>query len=493
VPSYTPAPVKVSIDSSAASSSPAGLLCIGLFDGDELPEWLADAPGAGDVRTAFKKLTVLRPAGDDNPPRVLAVGLGKRDDFDPERARVAASFGVRQASRYEIEALGWEVPGGETATACAIAGASVLTAYRFDRLKSKRDPDENGSAGPKALLLHGVDGQEAPELVAVATAAAEGANRARDLQSLPANIADPEYLAARARAIAEAHDTITAEVFDAARIAELGMGGLASVGAGSAKEPLMIVLRYEPPEATGETLAIVGKAVTFDTGGISLKPSASMQEMKMDMSGGAAALEATATIAELGIPLQLLTVVPAVENMPGGNATRPGDVITQLNGRTVEVNNTDAEGRLILADALTWAARNGADRMVDLATLTGAVVVALGSTYAAVAGTDDELADAIVESGRITGELAWRLPMHPEYLELMKGTVADLSNAAPKRKAGSLTATAFLGEFVEGKPWAHIDIAGTSWDVGRAYVGKGPSGYGVRLLVELARNLAANS
>ena len=212
----------------------------------------------------------------------------------------------------------------------------------------------------------------------------------------------------------------------------------------------------------------------------------------MDMSGGAAALEATATIAELGIPLNLLCVVPAVENMPDGNATRPGDVITQLNGKTVEVNNTDAEGRLILADALTWAARNGADRLVDLATLTGAVVVALGSSYAAVAGTDDELAEAITDAGEIVGELAWRMPMHQEYRDLMRGTYADLTNSSPKRKAGSLTAAAFLAEFVEDTPWAHIDIAGTSWDVGRPYLGKGPSGYGVRLLVELARDLAGN-
>jgi leucyl aminopeptidase len=489
--------VQVSLDTSLAETTAAGLLCIGIFDGEDLPPWLADAPGAGDVRTAAKKLTVLRPAGadgDDAPPRVLVVGLGKRDDFDSERARGAAALGVRQAARYEVDAVAWEVPGGAPATACALAGATIMAAYRFDRLKSKPDPDA-ASGGPKALLLHGVDDPDgsAAELVAVASAAAQGANRARDLQNLPANIADPEYLAERARAIAGEHDSVSVEVFDGERIAALGMGGLQSVGAGSAKEPLMIVLRHEPPGATGETLAIVGKAVTFDTGGISLKPSASMQEMKMDMSGGAAALEATATIAELGIPLKLLTVVPAVENMPGGNATRPGDVITQLNGRTVEVNNTDAEGRLILADALTWAARNGADRMIDLATLTGAVVVALGSTYAAVAGTDEELAAAIVEAGGITGELAWRMPMHPEYLELMKGTVADLSNAAPKRKAGSLTATAFLGEFVEDKPWAHIDIAGTAWDVGRPYVGKGPSGYGVRLLVELARGLAAET
>jgi leucyl aminopeptidase len=216
-----------------------------------------------------------------------------------------------------------------------------------------------------------------------------------------------------------------------------------------------------------------------------------MQEMKMDMSGGAAALEATAAVAELGLSVNLLTVVPAVENMPGGRATRPGDVITQLNGKTVEVNNTDAEGRLILADALTWAAREGAERIIDLATLTGAAVVALGSTHAAVVATSDELAERIIDAGSTVGELAWRLPLHPEYLELMKGTVADLSNAAPKRKAGTITAAAFLSEFVEDAEWAHLDIAGTAWDVGRPYVGKGPSGYGVRLIVELVRRLSA--
>lgn len=210
----------------------------------------------------------------------------------------------------------------------------------------------------------------------------------------------------------------------------------------------------------------------------------------MDMSGGAAALEATAAVAELGLALNLLTVVPAVENMPGGRATRPGDVITQLNGVTVEVNNTDAEGRLILADALTWAAREGAGRIIDLATLTGAVVVALGSSYAAVIGNDDELIGELQSAGALVGELVWRLPLHPEYRELMKGTVADLTNAAPKRKAGSITAAAFLEEFIEGARWAHIDIAGTAWDVGRPYLGNGPSGYGVRLLVELARSLA---
>jgi leucyl aminopeptidase len=482
---YTAAAVQVALSDAPAPETAADLLCIGLFDGADLPEWLAGAPGADDVATAFEKLTVLRP---ERPRRVLVVGLGSADDFDPERARVAASLGARQAQRYEASRLGWEVPG-DAPIAAAITAATILTAYRFDRLKSAAEEDSETDRGPDELILHGLaDGAE--NVVETARVAAIGANRARDLQNLPANIADPAYLAERAREIAAGADAVEAEVMGPGRLADLGMGGLISVGDGSAKDPLLIVLRYTGAPGA-EPLGIVGKAVTFDTGGISLKPPASMQEMKMDMSGGAAALEATAAIAELGLPINLLTVVPAVENMPSGTATRPGDVITQLNGKTVEVNNTDAEGRLILADALTWCAREGAGRIVDLATLTGAVVVALGSTHAAVIGTDDELVEAVGNAGSIVGELTWRLPLHPEYTELMKGTVADLSNAAPKRKAGTITAAAFLEQFIEGADWAHIDIAGTAWDVGRPYVGKGPSGFGVRLLVELARSLSA--
>jgi leucyl aminopeptidase len=214
-----------------------------------------------------------------------------------------------------------------------------------------------------------------------------------------------------------------------------------------------------------------------------------MHEMKYDMSGAAVVLEAVAAIAELGLPVDLVAVVPATENMPSGTAVKPGDVITQLNGKTVEVNNTDAEGRLILADALAYAVELGAERLVDLATLTGAVVIALGSTYAAVISNDDELAAALTAAGEETGELLWRLPLHPEYKEMMKGTVADLSNLASKREAGTITAASFLEEFVGGTPWAHLDIAGTAWSVGREYTGKDASGYGVRLLVALARDL----
>ncbi|HET9197829.1 MAG TPA: M17 family metallopeptidase, partial [Solirubrobacterales bacterium] len=275
------------------------------------------------------------------------------------------------------------------------------------------------------------------------------------------------------------------------RIAAEGMGGLVAVSQGSAEEPRLIVLRYRGGD--GPLLGLVGKGVTFDTGGISLKPGAGMQEMKMDMSGAAAVLEAVAAIAELKLPVDLLALVPTTENMPSGTAIKPGDVITQYNGKTVEVNNTDAEGRLILADALAYAVELGAERLVDIATLTGAVEIALGKTYAAVISNDDELAAQAVRAGEETGELLWRLPLHPEYTELMQGTVADLSNLGKKRVAGTLTAAAFLEEFVADTPWAHLDIAGTAWGSGRAYVGDDANGFGARLLVELARRLAAEA
>jgi leucyl aminopeptidase len=212
-----------------------------------------------------------------------------------------------------------------------------------------------------------------------------------------------------------------------------------------------------------------------------------MHEMKMDMSGAAAVLEAVGAIAELALPLNLIAIVPSTENMPSGAAIKPGDIITQYNGKTVEVNNTDAEGRLILADALAYAVELGAEQIVDLATLTGAVLVALGSTYAAVISNDDDLSAALEQAGQTTGELVWRLPLHPEYKQLTKGTVADLTNASAKRKAGTIYAGSFLEEFVGETPWAHVDIAGTAWDVGRPYTGSDASGFGVRLLVELAR------
>ena len=457
------------------------LLAVGLYEGDELPAEFSGAPGGSDAKGGFQKLTLLRP---EQPGRVLVVGLGKRNEIDSERLRVAAAVAVKEALRLEVSEIAWSLPDSddeEAATVAIVVGA-ILAAYRFDRFLGSNPGDPPSPKIESLTLL-------APEAVAAAAQGGrilgEAQNRARDLQNLPSNVATPSFLGRRAREIASHHDGVTAEVLGREEIAAKGMGGLTAVSQGSKEEPKLIVLRYAGG-GSGPTLGFVGKGVTFDTGGISLKPSASMHEMKMDMSGAAAVLEAVGAIAELGVPVDLIAVVPSTENMPSGSAIKPGDIITQYNGKTVEVNNTDAEGRLILADALAYAVELGAERIVDLATLTGAVLIALGSTYAAVISNDDQLAAEVQIAGGETGELVWRLPLHPEYKELTKGTVADLTNASAKRKAGTIYAGSFLEEFVGDTPWAHVDIAGTAWDVGRPYVGDGASGFGVRLLVELS-------
>jgi leucyl aminopeptidase len=290
--------------------------------------------------------------------------------------------------------------------------------------------------------------------------------------------------------VADAHDNLSFDSFDRAEIEKRGMGALAAVAKGSDTEPRLIVLRYEGG-TKGPHLGYVGKAVTFDTGGISIKPAGKMQEMKFDMSGGAAVIESLGAIAELGLPVRITAVVPSTENMPSGHSMKPGDIVTAMNGKTIEINNTDAEGRLILADALAYAVEQGAERIVDLATLTGAIIVALGSTYAGLFSNDDEWCGEVEAACIATGELGWRLPLHPEYFELTKGTVADLVNSAEVRKASSIYAAEFLRQFVDDRPWVHVDIAGTAWNQNRPYVGNGATGFGVRMLVELAERAAA--
>ncbi|MCW2988397.1 MAG: Leucyl aminopeptidase [Solirubrobacterales bacterium] len=484
------APMKVGVSQDEPLEAGVDLAVVGLYEGEALPDGLADAPGAADAKGAFKKTLLLLHAGG---ARVLAIGLGKREEVDAERLRVAAALAAKEAGRLEAGSVAWALPeSGDDATAAeALVTGTILGAYRFERFKGKGkgDPEDPPAPAIESLTLL------APAAVVAAAETAriyaEAQNRARDLQSTPANVATPSYLAGRAEEIALDHDAVTADVLGPDQIAAKGMGGLVAVNRGGGEPARLIVLRYAGG-GSGPTLGLVGKGVTFDSGGISLKPGAGMQEMKYDMSGAAAVLESVAAIAELGLAVNLVAVVPATENMPSGTAIKPGDVITQYNGKTVEVNNTDAEGRLILADALAYAVELGAERIVDLATLTGAVVIALGSTYAAVIANDDDLAAAVALAGTESGELTWRLPLHPEYKALMKGTVADLSNLASKRKAGTITAASFLEEFVGETPWAHVDIAGTAWEVGREYTGNDASGFGVRLLVELARHQASS-
>jgi leucyl aminopeptidase len=476
--------MKVEVNQVELADCGADLLAVGLFEGAELPQGVAAAAGADAASPGFKKLSLLRP---DGFPPVLVVGLGAGEDLDAERLRVAAAVAAKEAGRLQAGSLAWAVPepgDGAAATEALVAG-TILAAYRFNRFKSG-----DGDDSPRLESLTLVGPAELGDAAEVARVAAEAQNRARDLQNTPANVATPTFLAERAEEIAAGSEALSTETLGRAELEAKGMGGILAVSQGGPQEPKLIVLRYRGG-GTGPTLALVGKGVTFDTGGISLKPGAGMPDMKMDMSGAAAVLEAVAAIAELGLPLDLIALVPTTENMPSGTAIKPGDIITQYSGKTVEVNNTDAEGRLILADALAYAVELGAERIVDLATLTGAVTIALGSTYAAVIANDDGLAEEVIAAGERSGELVWRLPLHPEYKELMKGKFADLSNLASQRKAGTITAGSFLEEFVGETPWAHVDIAGTAWDTGREYVGKGANGMGVRLLVELARQHAS--
>jgi leucyl aminopeptidase len=492
-------------------STDADTVAVALFDSEETP---AGVPGEvaellenGEARSSFKALAMTH-AQDK---RWLTVGMGKREDFTPERARVAAAKALERAKEISTRTLCWLLPTG---TGNDVAGALVegtaLADYSFERYKSvpKQDGEDAGKEPPKHLeklvvaspLISNSSSPGAGEgiksaaelerIVAEAATVSDAVNEARDLQNRPGNDLTPTALAEHAKALGEKIEGLSVEVEGSQGLKDRGMGAFAAVAQGSEQEPALITLRYAHPDATGPVLGLVGKAVTFDSGGISLKPGAKMSEMKFDMSGGAAVLQAVAAIARLKLGVKLVAVVGATENLPSGNAIKPGDIVTAANGKTIEVNNTDAEGRLVLADCLCHAVAQGAERIVDLATLTGAVIVALGSTYAGIMSNDEEWAQQVSEAGERTGEILWRLPLHEEYDELIKGQYGDLDNAPEARKAGTIVGAAFLANFVEDVPWAHLDIAGSAWDLGRAYAPKGAAGYGVRLLVDLARAYA---
>jgi leucyl aminopeptidase len=469
-------PIDVSARSGAAQDTEADTRAVGLFEGESLDSPALQAlVDRGEAKAGLKKVAVAHEDGR----RVLIAGLGRRDDFDPEKARVAASAAAGRAKEVGARSLSWAAPAGE-GVAAAIVEGTLLKLYEFDRFKSGSGDDNGAKIGSLEVVTDAADEVERGRVVATAQ------NAARDLQNLPSNVATPTFLAERAQEVAARHDGLEVETHGRDWIVEQGMGALAAVAQGTYAEPQLIVLRYDGGGG-GPHLGFVGKAVTFDTGGISIKPSNKMHEMKFDMSGGAAVIEAMGAIAELGLPVKATAVVPSTENMPSGRSVKPGDIVTARNGVTIEVNNTDAEGRLILADALSWAVEEGAERIVDLATLTGAIVVALGSTYAGLFSNDDDWFGEVEAACAASGELGWRLPLHDEYSEMIKGQYADITNLTEARKASSITAAEFLRRFVDDRPWVHVDIAGTAWGLSRPYVGNGASGFGVRMLVELAR------
>ena len=439
-----------------------------VFENEQLDGPLQKLLDSGEAKAKPKKTAVFH----DERGRVILVGAGKRATADAESFRVAAAAAAARGRELGAHSLAWEVPDVRGATTGAVHG-TLLALYSFDAFKSKKD-----DATLEHLELVGGSEQEAE----TAQVEAEAQNAARDLQNLPANVATPTFLADRARKL----DGVEVEVFGREQIVAMGMGAFAAVAQGSYAEPQLIVLRYDGG-GNGPHLGFVGKAVTFDTGGISIKPAGKMHEMKFDMSGGAAVIEAIGAIARLGLPAKVTGVVGATENMPSGRSVRPGDIVTAMNGTTIEVNNTDAEGRLVLADALSYAVQQGAEQLVDLATLTGAILTSLGHVYCGYFSNDDGWMGTVDAAGAATGEIGWRLPLHPEIEEDTKGRYADLQNVAEGRLAGSSYAAEFLKRFVDGRPWVHMDIAGTAWGMKRNYVGNGASGFGVRTLIELAR------
>ncbi len=464
---------------------------VGLFEGEALSEERLQAlVESGEAKGKLEKVAVTHEEAPGGAlRRVIVAGLGKRDELSDEKARTAAAGVAERAGGLGARSLSWAVPEVD-GVATGLVEGTLLKLYKFDRYKSKSEDDEDSPPEVESLELvseripEGIDLQGEAERARIVTTAQ---NAARDLQNTPANVATPTFLAERARELAEEHESLTLETFDREGIRSLGMGAFSSVAQGTYEEPQLIVLRYAGAAGGGSHLGFVGKAVTFDTGGISIKPAAKMQEMKFDMSGGAAVLEAMGAIATLAVPVQITAVVPSTENMPSGRSVKPGDIVTAMNDKTIEVNNTDAEGRLLLADALAYAVDQGCERIVDLATLTGAIIVALGATHAGLFSNDDDWYGEVEGACSTTGEIGWRLPLHPEYFELTKGKYADLTNASEQRKAMSIYAAEFLRQFVDDRPWVHVDIAGVAWGMTRKYVGNGASGWGVRMLVELAQ------
>ncbi|HEX7474819.1 MAG TPA: leucyl aminopeptidase [Dehalococcoidales bacterium] len=455
---------------------------------------IAQLVASGEIKGKFKELTTIYTLGKMESPKIVIAGLGKKAELTPEKIRVAVAElcrTLRQKSAEIIDSVahGITVTGlGVESIGQAIAEGALLGTYTFRKYMTKAPEYKEiqtleiiASDSQKVAALE--KGCRKGQIIAEATV------MARDLVNEPANTLTPAALAKAAQDLAQKYDLII-EVFDKEQLQNLKMGGLLGVAQGSQQPPKFIVLKYQGKDTGAADIALVGKGITFDSGGISIKPSEHMGDMKGDMAGGAAVMGAIAAIALLKPKINVAAIIPATENMPGGTAMRPGDVITIMNGKTVEIITTDAEGRLILADALSYAEKIGALKIVDVATLTGACQVALGNICTGAFGNNQELVNQIIDAGAEAGECMWQLPMNDEYKELNKSDVADIKNSGG-RYGGAISAAWFLREFVEKIPWVHLDIAGTSdTDKEKGYLVKGATGVPVRTLVNLVLSLA---
>jgi leucyl aminopeptidase len=453
--------------------------------GGEITRALASKEFSGKIFEQF-----IAPITDRSwrPSRVMLVGAGPSADYRTEIARqLAAAGGVALRNR-RIGRVAFllRTSGDPAAMAQAVAEGLTLSEFNVGIYKT----GESTPAAPPVWTI--ALPAQTPEALGRAQPAVdrgrllgECSNLARELANEPGNALTPREFARRAAALA-AESGVKTEILEEERIAQLGMGLLLGVARGSSEPPRVVVFRHDPPGATGPVLGLVGKGITFDTGGISIKPADGMERMKDDMAGGAAVACAMRAIALLKAPIRVIGVVPATENMPGGRAIKPGDILKSAAGKTVEVINTDAEGRLILGDGLWYAQQLGATHLVDVATLTGACVVALGKSTSGLFGTPPEWVEHVRQVANRAGDRVWPMPIFDDYKEQLKSEIADFTNTGG-RPAGAITAALFLKEFAGARPWVHIDIAGTAWaEEARPYLPKGPSGVAVRTLAELA-------
>ena len=493
--------MQVRIATDAPVSVRAGALVVPVFSGSaldgaaksidgELGGALGEILSSGEIKGKLCELSLVHAHGKPFS-RVLLIGLGEAAKFEPWMLARYAGSAVRYLGRRNVRdvafALPSQVKGSETAAASFLIEGAVAGA--FDTSIYQKDPEKRSGAENVTILGEGLDeaalrkGAERGEILG------NGVNLARRLAITPANDMTPSILADEATKVAK-ETGLEIDVLDEERCRKEGMGSFLSVAQGSAQPPKFIVMTYKGDPSSKELLALVGKGITFDTGGISIKPAERMEEMKYDMSGGAGVIGAMSAIGKLKPKLNVVGIVPATENMPGGKATKPGDVFTAMNGKTIEVINTDAEGRLILADALCYANKLGASKIVDCATLTGACVIALGHAASATVSNNDDFVAQFLAAAKPTGERYWQMPLYDDYSSAMKSDIADLKNTGG-RPAGTLTASAFLKAFVDDTPWIHLDIAGTAYlDGESAWQAKGPTGTPVRAFISLVEQLS---
>ncbi|MFC1892511.1 leucyl aminopeptidase [Chloroflexota bacterium] len=482
----------------------AEAIVLGFFEGREHPDGdiarvdsvldgaISQLVRQGEIKGKLDEVTVIHSLGRLPAARVVIAGFGKREELTLDRVRRVVAGACQHLRRKRVETVATIAHGadiaGEEKAAQAVTEGALLGLYSFRKHMTKE-----GELGEiKKITI--VEADEAKLSIVKrgcdrGTVLAEATNLARDMVNEPANYMTPSHMAELAARLAETHQ-LELNVLEREQMQELGMGGLLGVAQGSHQPPKFIVLHYRGRDSVEVDVALVGKGITFDSGGISIKPSEKMEEMKGDMAGGATVMAAISAAARLKPRINVAAIVPATENLPGSQALKPGDVLTAMNGKTIEIISTDAEGRLVLADALGYAGKLGTKSIVDLATLTGAMRIALGEVYTGAFGNNQGLMDKVIAAGADAGELIWQMPMHEDYKEQIKSDVADIKNVG-NRYGGAITAAQFLAEFAGDTPWVHLDIAGTSYsDKGQSYRPKGATGVPVRTLVNFILSLA---